>query len=301
MVNATTHNCSADRPQIWLKPLRTNIHNQDIPLLEQLRAGIRGVKINVHAHEGEALACHGLKTKHKRAISERVCGWLGRFSDRCRSFFERINPCSVDPATRPLEELLTEIKRYVDEAPRVVLTLFLEDHLHDFEDLQRIFKKTGLESELYVHSRFGSQWPNLGEMIGQHSRIVVFVDSDHNPDSKGRMLEEFPQFLSFKNNVWSTRHRFANAGALENDQPFEEAPNREVRVFQHFTTRFLAGDPKDAAVVNSAEVLEKRLYRYVAKFGLFQFLWVDFFEYPLDRRGVLQLVDEINDRAIVTD
>lgn len=96
-----------------------------------------------------------------------------------------------------LEFFLLQIKAWLQKDQRAIITLHLESYLKDIdwlddkgekrtlrglEELQRIFRKVGLDEYLYVpihlmrDSSVVSEWLTLGEMRVQNRRLVIFSD-----------------------------------------------------------------------------------------------------------------------------
>jgi hypothetical protein len=74
----------------------------------------------------------------------------------------------------PLADELDAVRTFLDENPREVVALVLEDYA-DAADIEQAFDDAGLTPYTYAH-RPGAKWPTLKKMIGSGKRLVVFSE-----------------------------------------------------------------------------------------------------------------------------
>lgn len=134
---ATTHNAHANAANDYFFP------NQINNMRQQLQDGIRGLMLDLHHDEGEALLCHG----------------------DCRL------------GKQPLQEGLEEIAGFLDDHPHEVVALLLEPSGVQAKTIARGFADSGLLKHAYAHTP-GQPWPLMGEMVRTGQRLVTFTNTD---------------------------------------------------------------------------------------------------------------------------
>jgi len=133
---ATTHNAMSAGDDGWYVPSQQH----DVPT--QLRAGVRGLMLDVHEEDGEPWLCHGL--------------------------------CSL--GAQPLVEGLAEIAVFMAGEPQAVVTIIFESYI-SAELMEQAFSASGLLEQAWEQQP-GQPWPGLQEMIDQSQRLVVLSDQD---------------------------------------------------------------------------------------------------------------------------
>ena len=101
----------------------------------QLEDGIRALNVDVYEDEGEMVACHGY--------------------------------CSL--GSQPLSEVWAEITDFLDDHPREVVWLLLQDGA-PLDSTLASFDEAGMPERAYVH---GESWLTLGEMIDDDTRLIL--------------------------------------------------------------------------------------------------------------------------------
>ena len=131
----TTHNAMSNAEDGWLAP------NQSVPVVHQLRDGIRGLMLDTHPNaDGVPSLCHG----------------------NC-SFGEK-----------PLTDGLREIATFLQCNPREVVTIIFEAYVTP-EETAAAFEESGLVDFVHVQA-VGAPWPTLGELIDKNERLIALTD-----------------------------------------------------------------------------------------------------------------------------
>jgi hypothetical protein len=120
--------------------------NQYFPVRTQLSTGIRLLQNQIHLEGSEIRLCH--------------------------------TSCTLFDAGL-LEDYLVDVKEWLDENPSEVVTLLFAnlDKLGP-DRLTPIWEKTGLAEKSFV---FETEWPTLGEMVGNDTRVVTFLSDAGAP------------------------------------------------------------------------------------------------------------------------
>ena len=95
----------------------------------------------------------------------------------------------------PLRDLFVELKTWLDDHPREVLTLLIgnSDRLSP-TNFTEIAQQSKLMDVIYTPPHIPmklNDWPTLQEMIAANSRIVVMLDYQANETSVPWLLDEF--------------------------------------------------------------------------------------------------------------
>ena len=108
-------------------------------ITQQLNDGIRGLNLDTYLENGVPYLCHGY--------------------------------CEL--GSEPLVDGLTRLATFIGEHPRNVIIVTFEDYI-SAQDTYDSFVAVGLDSELYHHET-GTDWPTLGTLVEQETRLVVFA------------------------------------------------------------------------------------------------------------------------------
>jgi len=76
----------------------------------------------------------------------------------------------------PLQPQLAGLKKWLQEHPREVVTVFIQDATTP-QDTAEVFERTGLAQMAYVHQP-GTAWPTLREMIDSDQRLLVLMENE---------------------------------------------------------------------------------------------------------------------------
>ena len=198
-------------------------------------------------------------------------------------------PCAIDPAARSLENVLKEIKAFLDKNPREVFTIMLESTV-PFDLVGQEFQKVGLDRYAHVQDKT-KLWPTLQEMVESGKRLVVFGGGSR-----------YAWMLQKRDFFYETSYSFSSKSALEKSVTIKKNNNYAQRnvasknklcEINNFLTIGLAGLPGAADVVNKKSVLRKRVKIIGDGEKVFpNFINTDFTQRP--QGDVFDVVDEIN-------
>lgn len=235
---ACTHNAMSNSEEGWKIP------NQNRSMRRQLDDGVRALMLDLHLFEDVPHLCHG------------VCG-LG---------------------LKPLVQGLLEIRKFIEDEPREVVSLLLESYVTSTV-VEAAFEEAGLLP--YLHSQeYGAPWPTLGEMIDSGRRLVVFTQDDGGPSNWHHALYAFAS---------ETHYAFESPEEMD-CSPHRGSAKNGLFLVNHFITRPFA-DPAFAEVVNRNPFFGDRVQRCREERGQFpNFIAVDFH----DIGDLMQVVDGLN-------
>ena len=286
--------------------ININVNDQDLNLMKQLEDGIRAMKLRVMVDHHRTYTCHGMSFHLKGQIESKLCEKLPfeLVRQTCKSEVHATEPCFIDPAARPLAEVLLQLRSFLISHPREVITLFIEDDTESIENLTSAVEESGTSSYLYQQD-VNLPWPYLKDLIEKDKRLVIFV---HSSLDDGRVeLGNSRYFNSFSEFVWSSRYHFESVDDLIHDEPKSsdltgqaftdrnKSPQNKLWVLQHFITPAIAGNPNYALEVNKLKPLKGRVERYRKLLGTNpNFIWVDFYELPVNEPGYLEEVKILN-------
>lgn len=127
--------------------------NQDLPIADQLRAGIRGLGIRPCPYYGDDPAEFG------RVYVTHNFGLMGLLG------------------SEPLIGILDEVRIFLEQNPDEIVTLFAESAVSPWA-IAATFEEAGLLPYLYVHDP-AQGFPTLSQMRKSNTRLVVFNDSQN--------------------------------------------------------------------------------------------------------------------------
>jgi len=181
-----------DGPPAYIYP------NQNLPISNQLRAGIRGFMLDIQYYD------------------DLQGNYYGKKLLLCHSY------CVL--GSEPLENALKEIKIFLNQNPNEVITLFFQMNGEiNFNDFKKAFEVSGLYSHLYNPDT--AQWPKLKTMIANRNQVVVFGDPLGGQES---WLLDSKNHYSENNWNYQDSRDFSCA-----DSPGE---NQVLNVMNHFIT-----------------------------------------------------------------
>jgi hypothetical protein len=235
-----THNAMSNAEDGWILP------NQQFGIAQQLDDGVRAFLIDTYLFDGQPALCHA------------IC----------------------EAGTKPLADALGELREFLNQHPREVVSLLVEDHL-SATDFEAVVVASELLPLVYTH-RDGA-WPTLGEMIETNRRLVVMAEfSGPPPDWYHPMWE-----LAF-----DTPYTFASV------EDFTCELNRGSAGNSLFLLNHWLSDPVSlpefGPVANAYPVLSARARACTAAHGRIpNFVAVDFYA----DGDVFRVVDELNQVA----
>ena len=175
---------------------------------------------------------------------------------------------------------LRDIRGWLDEHPREVVTLFVQDEVSP-RDTAAVVEEAGLLPYVHTPAADGS-WPTLGEMVDSGQRLVVLMENRAGG-------ERWPWLIDGFEVVQDTPYLFATP------EDFTCEPNRGTADAPLFLVNHWIDDwrhvPQNSAIVNAGDVLGPRLEECQAERGrLPNFVAVDYY----DRGDLFAVVDDLN-------
>ncbi len=168
---AASHNSMSIAEYGWIWPMH------DGTLTDQLDAGVRALLIDTHYIDGpqerEELL-EALPEKSQRVAQEafQTITEPGRDGEyMCHQL------CGL--GWSDLESGLEEIRLFLEENPRELLFLIIQDEI-SAEDTLQVGAASGLEPYIYTHPE-GEAWPTLGELIDKNERLIVMAENEGPP------------------------------------------------------------------------------------------------------------------------
>ena len=223
--------------------------NQTYPVSQQLQDGVRAFMLDVHDYFGVPTLYHGVFA-------------LG---------------------TEPLEDVLIDIRDFMDQNQNEVVTLIFECYV-SADDMDTVFTAAGLKPYLHEQS-VTSPWPTLQEMINSDKRLVVLTDVDD-----ASVGQEWYHYM------WDycvETHYTANSRA-DFSCDFNRGDSiNSLFILNNFITSILGTGMIDSATaINSNPYLLNRANQCMGEKGkLPNFLTVDFYEVG----DVFDVKDNLND------
>jgi hypothetical protein len=168
---AASHNSMSIAEYGWVWPMH------DGTLTEQLDAGVRALLIDTHYIEGpeereafiNSLPPKGQEIVRKAQQTIAEPAQEGEFM--CHQF------CGL--GWTPLEDSLQEVRIWLEENPREVLFVIIQDEITP-EDTWAAGTETGLAEYAYTHEQ-GAPWPTLRELIDSNRRLIVMAENEGPP------------------------------------------------------------------------------------------------------------------------
>ncbi|KZP25421.1 PLC-like phosphodiesterase [Athelia psychrophila] len=181
--------------------------NQDYNITQQLNDGVRLLQSQVHNSSGTIELCH--------------------------------TSCILFDGG-PLSTYLSEIKTWMDANPNDVVTLLIVNS-DDFEPtaFDTVFKAAGLDTLSYAPPSAAitnSQWPTLGSLIGNGTRLVTFLDAMADFTSVNYLIEEFT-------NVWETAFDVTDTTFNCDVNRTQGDSSTQMYLINHFLDSLLLGQP----------------------------------------------------------
>ncbi|MEO3763449.1 hypothetical protein [Streptomyces sp. B8F3] len=243
VVQVGAHNAMATVPDGFLGA------HQDVSLTGQLDRGARALLLDTHYWETaerlvppagtgglDAAARATLVRAVDSVVRPRPGTWL------CHG------PCRM--GATPLTAQLRELRGWLEEHPRDVVTLVLQDAITP-RDTARAFRAAGLGPYLHrPEADPGAAWPTLGEMADSGRRLVVFAEEADGPA---------PWYRNFYDYAVETPYRARTPGEMS-CAPHRGGsdPRKQLFLLNHFVTHGMGAPRAEAAAVNAADVIVHR-------------------------------------------
>jgi hypothetical protein len=288
---ATAHNAMSAAEAGFTNP------NQPRGMLAQLDAGVRGFLIDAYngAVGSRGRVITALTPEVRESIVEQVgedgLAAVERLLGKPLDVGETLPGdaaqylCHVvcEIGATPMVETLTEVKGWLDEHPREVIVIFIQDEGVSPDQIELAFGESGLIDLVYEHEP-GTPWPTLRELIDTDHRVVVLAEHVGAPGTWYHQGFDLVQETPYDNKT---------VDALRSDESC--VPNRggtagDLFLLNHWVAEY-PPRPSDARIVNAYDFLLDRARRCEAARGLMpNLVAVDFY----DRGDLIAVVDELN-------
>ena len=267
-----THNAMSSSSDGWMFPY------QDASMRSQLEDGVRVFLIDVHrwgSPDEYLLELDSIQNLSPQA-REYLASLQGRFTNAPEGAFLCHATCWL--GARPIDVALAEIRTFLENHPREVVTLILQDMIPSGE-IVAAFERTELD-ELAHAQPADEEWPTLGKMIESGKRLVVFAENSGEPPA---------WFHSAWAYMWDTRFDFLSLSDL--DCEVNRGSSENSLLLANHWIRKAVPDRSDATKMNSVPRLTDRVAECVDEHEKKpNFIAVDFY-----RIGeLMRAVDEIN-------
>jgi len=233
--------------------------NQTFPVSQQMTDGVRAFMLDVYMLFGKPTMYHGALT----------VGTLGN---------------------EPLEDVLVDIRSFIEQNPNEVITLIFECYI-TADEMDTVFTSAGLKP--YLHEQDSMQpWPTLQDMINSGKTLVVFSDVDDAGTGQG-----------WYHYMWD--YQVETDYSAKSRADFSCDFNRgdsinELFIFNHFITDAITGTGEyDSAVaINANPYLIDRANQCITEKAKFiNYLTVDFYE----TGDVFATKNSLNDAFVVSN
>jgi hypothetical protein len=230
--------------------------NQSYPISQQMVDGVRAFMLDVHDVLGTPTLFHGF----------------------------------VALGSEPLEDVLVDIRNFLQANPNEVLTIIFESNI-SASDVEAVFASSGLNPYLRIQP-LSEPWPTLQELIDADERLVVFSDEDDSGPG-----QEWYHYM------WDycVETHYDNSSRADFSCDFNRGDSvNSLFILNHFITNQLAGTGElDSSIIaNSNPYFIDRANQCMAEKGkLPNFLTVDFY----DVGDVFDTKDELNANFIAVE
>ena len=220
--------------------------NQTNPIADQLADGIRVLLLDVTYDGEETALCHG--------------------------------PCAL--GSRPHVEVLAELRTFLVENPREILTIIYQDSVTP-ADIAADFGEADLLDLVYTHE--DEAWPTLGEMIAADTRLVVTAENSGPPPAWFHRIWDL---------AWDTPYTFTSIDSFSCEHNRGEQDHPLFLLNHWLSTEAGLPDASRAAQANAADVLLARVTQCQRDADRTPtFVAVDFYEQG-DLFEVVQMLNE---------
>jgi hypothetical protein len=236
VVFAASHNSMSSADLGWIWP------QHDGGLGDQLDFGVRALLIDTHHWQtaAEVLAYQGSLPPQAAAALDPI---LGRIDPPRDGTFLCHNLCQL--GATPLVDGFTAVRRFLDDNPDEVVTLFIQDAISP-DDTAGAMRAAGLLDYVHVHEA-GARWLTLGEMIDRGERLFVMAESNGPPP---------PWYHQGFELTRETPYEFHSPEELS-CAPNRGQPGNPLFLMNHWVTR-TAATRADAGVVNERDFIVRR-------------------------------------------
>jgi hypothetical protein len=242
---AGSHNAMASADRQYLSAM------QDLTMSDQLEQGVRALLIDAHYWE---------KPEDTNAFLDSL---PPATADGLRPLLAGANP--VKPGawwchalcrmgSEPLTDGFKEVADFAEKHPDEVIAIVVEDYVSR-ADIQRSVKDSGLLKYVYTPDDDPDfEWPTLGEMIDDDTRVVIFSE-------KNRELTAPDWYRRFYRYGMETP--FDHPGPTQKQmscKPNRGGKGKKLFLMNHWITRD-TGSRADAGIVNRKDFIVERARR----------------------------------------
>lgn len=287
------HNATSTlKPGFFFNVINNPVADQQWNLQEQLNNGLRMFKIPVHPIGSDNIPW-STHTLQDREIDEVVNNMVQQLPFFARSYAKSIISCGlkkylweIDSSNIRFLDILNQIKNFLDNNPREIITLELNtfdmDKMKD--QFLNTFKVSGLNSYIYTGNP-DNGWPTAGDMIANNQRLVIFVDD--YIDEQG--------FLYSKQYITSNNYSFKSLEELNADNS-GKARNSNANILfnmSHTITGKFSGSPSLANQANNYTVLMNHIQKSFNNINRYpNFISIDFVDINLN--DIKRIINELN-------
>ncbi|OEV10868.1 hypothetical protein AN218_15590, partial [Streptomyces nanshensis] len=238
-----THNSMSSTSDRFISPL------QDGDIRTQLDDGARALLIDTHTWERSDQVAERLKVSDfAPGMRKKVAGFIDRSGPARPGLWLCHAVCRG--GALPLVGTLREIRSWMDQHPGEVVTLIVQSGISG-EQTAAAFRKAGLEDLLFTPDRDpGAPWPELGEMVEENKRLVVFSEGSGGPAS---------WFRGFYRYGMETPYDVRDPGEMSCG-PYRGGTGKRLFLLNHFVTN-AGGSRLDAGRVNAKGFVVDRARR----------------------------------------
>ncbi len=283
------HNASSHAGKKLFGKIPNPVANQNRTISEQLSDGVRAFKLPIHRKDnGEIVVAHALTNEKFETYLDRLP--LETLKEKIKEFVgDKL--WRLDAANIPLQQLLEQMRDFLDENPREIITLLLNNFAPG-DELAAPFEAADIVR--YRHGQSTEEaWPTIEEMIGSNKRLVVFADTP-TPD----FLYTRDFFIENPYSYKAIRFFDAEFGKLLYTDAYERRnvePKNTIFLFNHFVTPHITGSLPLARQANSFNCLYNHVAKTIDALGVVPtFIHLDF--YSENKNEVDRVIYELNSR-----
>ena len=230
VVLPATHNSMSNAAAGW------SIPNQQVGILDQLNAGVRGFLIDIyyaHTDANGTLVNDTVPTPASRLYLCHVA-------------------CSI--GATPLVDALRQIRVWIRTHPRNVLMFINEDYTRPADFAAQV-RAAGLRRNIYG-GKLGPRWPKLKKLIRQRRQIIMTSQGDTGPfrwyrNAYAGLLQETPYNWNTPDLLTDPQNWPASC------QPLRGGTTGDLFLLNHWSPP-VAPSPATSAVVNAADTIVGR-------------------------------------------
>ena len=230
VVLPATHNSMSNAAAGWQIP------NQQVGILDQLNAGVRGFLIDIYYAHTDA---------NGRLVNDPVP------TPASRLYLCHV-ACSL--GATPLVDALRQIRVWLRTHPRNVLMFVNEDYTRPADFAAQV-RASGLRRHVYGGT-LGPRWPKLRKLIRQRRQVIMLSQGDTGPfrwyhNAYAGLLQETPYNWNTPNLLTDSQNWQASC------QPLRGGTTGDLFLLNHWSPP-VAPSPATSAVVNAADTIVGR-------------------------------------------